>query len=728
MMRSAMVFLLLFLFCTVSSFSCSPAEEPGGECLTQLDCGDGYTCEDGFCIEIPDDGNGDTDSDKDTVLPEGNETAVETEALPEAEGAPDELIDTMVDETPDQNDTVVEPDIDETADDTTDDLLDSMVEVDEIDDTDTVDTAIDKDLFDEDTIDIQPDLDVDVPDDDTAPTVTSTLPADNATGVAVTAKVEVHFSEALNTSSIGGNFTIMQGATNIPFSSMWRGVDNTVILTPNGVLTAGLVYEVTVKTGIADPAGNQLAAQYVFDFTTSACGNSVTDSGIGEVCDDGVNDGAYDGCMPGCMAHAPYCGDGLLTAGSEVCDTALSVACNALGQGYANSDIAVCSLGCQGIETDVCVCASGYEKNGGGACVDIKECDTANGGCAQNCIETEGSHSCSCNSGYTLNADGHACDDNDECIANPCDDNGDSGGACTNSTGSYDCSCSLNFEEKTGSCYDIDECTAGSDNCADTIATCTNTPGGFTCACNSYYAGDGTSCSFCNIDGQCGSGCTACGGGTTKCKDNGNGTSQCVQCIDNSQCNTGAGEVCNASNVCQNTCPSALTIATWNGSNEGWSFTGRWYVNAGTAAWGSGANPNEVYDHSLANGTNVDLSGCSNATLTFTISLRDDAGYSSESSTDKNNRLYIECSGDGGTNWASLSAPTLPSAQTSNSGCTTYYCDGNYGRDRSFSAVTQTWTLPAGCRTATARFRFRVNGQPWDLLNPGWTVDTVTVN
>ena len=41
---------------------------------------------------------------------------------------------------------------------------------------------------------------------------------------------------------------------------------------------------------------------------------------------------------------------------------------------------------------------------------DINECATNNGGCAQICNNTAGSHQCSCGPGYTLNSDGHACD------------------------------------------------------------------------------------------------------------------------------------------------------------------------------------------------------------------------------------------------------------------------------------------------------------------------------
>ena len=40
---------------------------------------------------------------------------------------------------------------------------------------------------------------------------------------------------------------------------------------------------------------------------------------------------------------------------------------------------------------------------------DINECGTDNGGCAQNCTNTDGSYNCSCASGYVLDEDGHAC-------------------------------------------------------------------------------------------------------------------------------------------------------------------------------------------------------------------------------------------------------------------------------------------------------------------------------
>ena len=41
---------------------------------------------------------------------------------------------------------------------------------------------------------------------------------------------------------------------------------------------------------------------------------------------------------------------------------------------------------------------------------DINECLSSNGGCHHNCNNSVGSYTCSCNSGYQLNGDGHTCE------------------------------------------------------------------------------------------------------------------------------------------------------------------------------------------------------------------------------------------------------------------------------------------------------------------------------
>ncbi|CAH3176031.1 unnamed protein product [Porites lobata] len=49
-------------------------------------------------------------------------------------------------------------------------------------------------------------------------------------------------------------------------------------------------------------------------------------------------------------------------------------------------------------------------------------------------------------------------------------------------------------------CVDIDECTSGTHNCHSSLASCTNTAGSFSCTCNSPYRGDGKTC---NLPSEC---------------------------------------------------------------------------------------------------------------------------------------------------------------------------------------------------------------------------------
>ena len=41
--------------------------------------------------------------------------------------------------------------------------------------------------------------------------------------------------------------------------------------------------------------------------------------------------------------------------------------------------------------------------------LDIDECSEDSDGCAQNCVNTIGSYTCSCNTGYNLGSDGRSC-------------------------------------------------------------------------------------------------------------------------------------------------------------------------------------------------------------------------------------------------------------------------------------------------------------------------------
>ena len=58
----------------------------------------------------------------------------------------------------------------------------------------------------------------------------------------------------------------------------------------------------------------------------------------------------------------------------------------------------------------VLVCNDEYHNHKIIINVDINECNTNNGGCDTTCTNTVGSYECSCNTGYELNNDLHHCD------------------------------------------------------------------------------------------------------------------------------------------------------------------------------------------------------------------------------------------------------------------------------------------------------------------------------
>ena len=96
--------------------------------------------------------------------------------------------------------------------------------------------------------------------------------------------------------------------------------------------------------------------------------------------------------------------------------------------------------------------------------LDINECLTSNGGCAQNCANTIGSFTCSCNSGYSLNTDNRTCAGKIMLI---------------NKISTHEHFSKLPFHY-----LDINECQTSNGGCAQ---NCANTIGSFICSCNSGY-------------------------------------------------------------------------------------------------------------------------------------------------------------------------------------------------------------------------------------------------
>ena len=101
----------------------------------------------------------------------------------------------------------------------------------------------------------------------TAPTVVSTDPANNATGVVLNKVISANFSEVMNPLTINATtFTLMQGAVVIPGTITYSGV--TAYFTPAVNLVAGTVYTATITTGARNLTGIGLANNYVWTFTT----------------------------------------------------------------------------------------------------------------------------------------------------------------------------------------------------------------------------------------------------------------------------------------------------------------------------------------------------------------------------------------------------------------------------------------------------------------------------
>nr|XP_058951021.1 uromodulin-like isoform X3 [Pocillopora verrucosa] len=113
----------------------------------------------------------------------------------------------------------------------------------------------------------------------------------------------------------------------------------------------------------------------------------------------------------------------------------------------------------------------------------ISDCDVN-----ANCTNTYGSYKCTCKVGYT--GDGHSCSDIDECKGNhSCLVNA----ACMNTLGSHVCQCHAGYTGNGTNCTDIDECQKNTHNC-HLNATCQNVNGSFVCTCLFGLNGDGRNC------------------------------------------------------------------------------------------------------------------------------------------------------------------------------------------------------------------------------------------
>ncbi|MEO8936073.1 MAG: Ig-like domain-containing protein [Burkholderiaceae bacterium] len=108
--------------------------------------------------------------------------------------------------------------------------------------------------------------------DTTAPTVTSTVPAPSATGVATNAGITATFSKAMNAATITATtFSLVCPAGTATTGTVGYAVNgNIATFTPSANLPASTLCQATISTAAKDVAGNALAAPFVWTFTTGA--------------------------------------------------------------------------------------------------------------------------------------------------------------------------------------------------------------------------------------------------------------------------------------------------------------------------------------------------------------------------------------------------------------------------------------------------------------------------
>ncbi len=112
------------------------------------------------------------------------------------------------------------------------------------------------------------------------PRVNSTGPLNNAINVPVNKVVAFTFSEVMDQATINNTtFTLKQDATVVPGTLAYSGTAAT--FTPSAILTAGVTYTATITTGAKDLAGNALAANTVWSFTTGASSSALAVVNLG---------------------------------------------------------------------------------------------------------------------------------------------------------------------------------------------------------------------------------------------------------------------------------------------------------------------------------------------------------------------------------------------------------------------------------------------------------------
>jgi uncharacterized protein YkwD len=106
--------------------------------------------------------------------------------------------------------------------------------------------------------------------DDTSPSIVSSSPEPDQTGVSVSAKISVSFDEALLESSVDSqSLTLMNGNSPVSGGISYEGKTHTILFTPDAELSEETTYTVTLGNTVQDLAGNYVSTES-WDFTTAS--------------------------------------------------------------------------------------------------------------------------------------------------------------------------------------------------------------------------------------------------------------------------------------------------------------------------------------------------------------------------------------------------------------------------------------------------------------------------
>jgi hypothetical protein len=141
-----------------------------------------------------------------------------------------------------------------------------------------------------------------------APFLTSTVPANGATGVPVAQTITATFNKSMNATTISTSTFTVTGPGGAPVTGTVTYSGTTATFTPAAPLAGSTVYTATITTGAKDPVGNGLARNSVWTFTTGSIPTVVSTNPLNGAINVPINQkitGTFSEAMNAAMVMAP---------------------------------------------------------------------------------------------------------------------------------------------------------------------------------------------------------------------------------------------------------------------------------------------------------------------------------------------------------------------------------------------------------------------------------------